>query len=222
MSKETEKVPIPEDNVERFMTLLWSMVGPCGIDQFPDILHYVEMLSQSIDRYSFEKTHSMSPQKKVHEERKKFIRIFKQRYVMAYDLEYGHKLTGIEGKLINQANKQLKDSGFDCDEYLRWVFDDYLVENPKFAPANMKQMCSTFFLHKFIVEHRGLKEERGVAEKEKKDVMALIGKGRELMRNAKENGDSVTEEKVRQVLKDFKEKRIMLSELRRAINEGIK
>jgi hypothetical protein len=217
MSKETDRVPIPEDNIERFMMLVWSMAGPCGVDQVPEVLHYVELLGQAVDRYSFEKKHKVSPQKKVSNDRAKFITIFKQRYMLAYDLEYGHRLTGVEGKLINQANRTLRDAGFECDEYLKWVFDSFLVDNPKFAPANMKQMCSNFVLHRFIVEHREVREERSKADKEKKDALSLIAKGRTLMRDAKAGGDKEFEQRVKDILKKFKDKSIMLPELRKSI-----
>lgn len=217
MSKEPKRVPIPEDNIERFMTLMWSMVEPCGIDQHPEIMHYVELLSQQVDHHMFTKKNPVSPQKKVHDDRKRFIRIFKQRYFLAYDLEHSQRLTGADGKMINQANKCLKEAGFDCDEYLKWVFETFLVDNPKFAPANIRQCCGNFVLHKFIVEHKDVREERNKEDKKKKDAMSLIAKGQKMIRDAQDIGDKKFEEKVVSVLKDFRDKRIMLVDFRKEI-----
>lgn len=218
MSKEDiKRVPIPEDNVERFMTLILSMVEPCGIDQIPEIMHYVELLSQQVDYHVYSKKNKISPQKKVHEDRKRFIRIFKQRYRLAYDLEHSSRLTGADGKMINQANRFLIKEGFDCDEYLKWVFEEFLVDNPRFAPANIKQVCSNFVLHKFIVANDEVRKERYDDERRKKDLMALIGKGRAMARDAKDRGDEKFAERVTKVLKDFRDNNMVQEEFKKAI-----
>lgn len=45
---KVERHPVPEDRLERFMGLVYSMVEPFGVDEVPEVMHYVELLWQAI------------------------------------------------------------------------------------------------------------------------------------------------------------------------------
>ena len=211
-----EKHPVPEERVEHFMGIIWSMVEPFGIEEIPEVMDYIQLLSESVERHLFERRYKVSPQKKVNDDRKKYIAVFKQRYLQFSDLEYTRPVTPIDGKLIKQANKTLQDAGFTCEDYLKWTFEVFFEENPKFAPGTIKQTCSEHFLHKFLMEHKEEREQRQKEELAKKEGLALMNKARQLIREA---SDKETKEKIRELVKQYGDGSIMLSEFRKRLNQ---
>jgi len=215
MSKDgSTKHPVPEDRAERFMGMVFVMAEMCGIEEYPEVYHYVELLSEAVGRHVFEKYHKVSPQKKVHNDRKRFITIFKTRYRQLMDLEYGKTLTPIEAKLINQTNRALAEAGFACDDYLAWLFEDFLVENPKFRPPTIKSICSQFFIHSFADANRELKDSKKRHELNKKEGLDLISRSRGLLRGGMEKED---DKNMREVLNKYGSRDIMLPELRKVV-----
>jgi len=214
MDDEIKRTPIPESSVERFMVIVFSMVEDFGIDELPEVYRQVEMLGEAVDRHIWEQRHKVSPQRRVHNDRKRFISIFKARYLQLMDLEYRRKITPVDSKLMNQANRTLRDEGHDAESYLRWLFEEYLVDNPKFCPPSLKQVCSNFFLHKFIFESRQMGSVQAEQDAQEKEAHDVVSRGRVLLRSGIGKEDS---EKVRKALKDYSEGRIILHELRRLV-----
>lgn len=215
MSKDgSNKAPVSENREQRFMGVVYVLANEFGIDDIPSIYHHVELLGQAVARHVFEQNHKMSPQKKVHSDRKRFIAIFKRRYIESYDLEYTRKVTPVEGKQINQANKMLLGDGFTPDEYLEWLFDDFLVENPKFSPPTIKSSCSHFTLHQFLVANKERRVAKKRQEQDRISGMDLITRARGLLRGELEAGEI---KKLKDALKSYSEKDIMLSEFRKIV-----
>jgi uncharacterized protein YeeX (DUF496 family) len=156
----------------------------------------------------------MSPQKKVHADRKRFIAIFKTRYAQSFDLEYTKSITPAEGKLINQVNKELLKNGFTADDYLKWIFDDFFIDNDNLGVPTAKSICSQWFLHTFLNANREIKEARKRQELDKKAGLDLIQRARGLIRCDMESKDV---KKVSESMKDYGERRIMLSEFRKVV-----
>lgn len=217
MSKDGSKSPVPENREQRFMGVVYVLAEEFGITEIPEVYNYVELLGQAVARSVYEKNHKMSPQKKVHNDRKRFIAIFKTRYQQLLDLEYSKRITPVEMKLISQTNKKLLEENFTTDDYLEWVFDEFLVENPKFRPPTIKSICSQFILHSFI----GSNEHKREAKRRKKlnDAagMDLIHRARGMIRSGISGED---EKKIKEVLDGYAKKNIMLSDLRKSI-EGL-
>ncbi len=220
MNKDSSKSPVSEDNIERFFGMVVNLADVFGVEEVPDVSHYVDLLGEAVARYAFEKTHKTSPQKKVHDDRRRFIAIFKSRYRMEMDLEYSKQITPIEGKIINQTNKLLQAEGFSPEDFLAWIFDTFLVENPKFRPPTIKSICSQFIMHSFITTNRELAQAHKKEELSKKEGMDLINRGRVVLRT--DDADPAHVEKVRDMLKGYSERRIMLPELRQAIEAAEK
>ena len=194
------------------ITLLISGCNKQETTVIPD----VELLGEAVARHSFEKNHKMSPQKKVHADRKRFIAIFKTRYAQLLDLEYRKKITSIEGKQIHQLNKELLKENFTPDEFLAWLFETFLVDNPKFCPPTIKSVCSQFILHSFLNDNRELKEAKKREELNRKSAMDLIQRARGLLRSDMKEDD---EKKLRDTLRKYGERDIMLSEFRKVVRE---
>jgi len=197
-----ERHAVPEDRLERFMGLVYSLTEPFGINEIPEVWHYVELLGQAIERQIAESKFIGNPAHRSTAERKKFIAIFQNRYLHLTDLEYNRGITGIDGKMINQLCKLLTDNGFEVDEFLAWLFDEYLRDNPKFCPPSIKFCCSNFIIDKFLYENKEQIKQRKAQTIRQKEILDLIGRARILIRVFEE--DKISKEKVVKLLTDFK------------------
>jgi len=206
---------VPEDRLERFMGLVYSLVEPFGIEEVPEVYHYIELLGQAIERHIAESRFTGSPQGRLSVDRRKFISIFKNRYLSTTDLEYTRAITGIDGRLINQLNKALGDNGFEVDEYLTWLFDSFLSENPKFNPPSIKFACSNFVVEKFLYEHKDKIKQRREDKIRKKESMDLISRARILIRHYQDNAEM--KNIIVDVLKGYRDGGIMLEKMRSEI-----
>lgn len=203
---------VPEDRLERFMGMVYSLVEPFGIEEVPEVFHYVELLGQAIERQIVESKFAGTPQHRITADRRKFISIFKNRYLSMTDLEYGRAITGVDGRLVNQLSKVLADNGFEVDEYLTWLFSDFLVENPKFCPPTIKMSCSNFVIEKFLYEHREQIKQRREDQIRQKSSLDLIARARVLIRTFAEDEES--KKKIIEVLKGYRDGSIMLEQMR--------
>ncbi len=215
MNKDSSKKhPLPANQAEKFMAMVWALTDVMSIEEIPEVYHYVELLGESVQRHAFETVHKVSPQKKVHKDRKRFIAIFKTRYQQLLDLEYSKSITPAEGKLIHQTNKMMEAQGFTPDDFLKWVFEDFIIENDSFRPPTIKSLCSQYVTHKFLDENKELREAKKRKELDQKAGLDLINRARGLRRRKMSKED---EEKLLKTLEDYSKRRIMLSEFRKVV-----
>lgn len=203
---------VPEDRLERFMGLVYSMAEPFGIHEVPEVYHYIELLGQAIERHIVESKFTGTPQHRTAADRRKFISIFKNRYLHQTDLEYSRAITGVDGKLMNQLIKIMVDNGFEVDEYLAWLFDEFLSENQKFCPPTIKFACSGFVIEKFLYENKDKIKQRREDQIKKKASLDLIARGRVLIRTFADNEE--IKKNIINVLTGFKDGSIMIEKLR--------
>jgi len=215
--EKTEKTPVPTGDLEQYLMLKNILRLKYGLDSYPRLVPYLDNEDQAIEREIFEETHKTSPLKKLNIEAKKYVAIFKQRYLQLTDLEYTRPLSPVDAKLMRQVTKALMDVGFEVDEYLKWMFEEFLVENPKFCPPSIKWSGSGFVLDKFLFDHKEKMRERKEAEVRKREMMDLINRARALMRGFVEGGKPDEKEKVKELLKKQRDEGIMVSEFRRQI-----
>ena len=216
MSKDSsDKHPLPANQAEKFMAMVYALTDIMNIEEIPDVYHHVELLGESVARHAFETHHKMSPQKKVHSDRKRFIAIFKTRYQQLLDLEYIKKITAVEGKLVSQINKVLLKEGFTPDDFLKWIFDDFLIDNPKFRPPTLKSLCSQYVLHTFLDGNQALREAKKRQELDRIAGFDLIQRARGLRRI--KGIDKKDDEKLKDVLEGYAQRSIMLPEFRKVV-----
>ena len=200
---------MPEDHLERFMGILYSMMEPFGIDKVPEVCHYVELLGQAIERAVVEsKFNGGSAQHRMTADRRKFIVIFRNRYVSLTDLEYTRAITGVDGKMIGQVISILNDKGFEVDEYLTWLFDDFLAENPKFCPPTIKFACGSLAVEKFMFLNRDKIKQKKEELIRKKMSLDLIARARVLIRTFA--NDENVKKKIADVLRSYRDGSIMI------------
>ena len=215
--EKIERNPVPEGREEQFLLQVLLSAEMTGVSEDPEILHYIKLLREQVERKIFERTHKISPLKKLNMEAKKYVVIFKQRYLQLTDLEYNRQVSPVDAKLMRQVTKALMDAGFEVDEYLKWMFEEFLIENPKFCPPNIKWSGSAFVLDKFLYEHKEKMKEKKEAETRKREMLDLINRARALMRGFVEAGEKENKEKVKELLKKHREEGIMVTEFRRQI-----
>lgn len=206
---------VPENQLERFMGIVYSLLEPFGVSEVPEVCHYIDLLGQAIERQIAESKCNGSPQNKSTIERRKFISIFKNRYLHLTDLEYARAISPIDGRLINQLLKVLEENGFDVDEFLAWLFDDFLADNPKFCPPSVKFSCSSFVVEKFMFDNKDKIRQKREEKIRQKASLDLLERARILIRVF--DHDEVTKKNIVAVLKEYRDGSIMLEKLREAI-----
>jgi hypothetical protein len=173
-------------------------------------------MEEEVDRHHFNSNHQVSSHDRDNADKRTFIAIFRNRYLESTDFEYPISITNIDAKLISQVSRSLRDKGFTCDEYLKWLFEVFLPENTKFLPASVKFSCSGFVLTKFFYDNKEMMKEKQEKEIRKRESLALMARGRQIIRQSKNIAEI---EKVKNTIKDYLEQRIMIDGLRKGIEE---
>lgn len=218
-NKPQQRTPFPENAVAGFAMTVNILAKQMGITDIREVFHYVELLSDACDRHVFEQEHQISPKKHMDKERKRFIAIFKTRYLEFTDYDYDRAITGVDGRMIQQLVKSLEKDGFTTDEFLEWAFNVFYVENEKFCPPNIKQACSAHMLQSFKYQNRDKMQRKHREELQRKEGMALIGRGRTLLREAKKRGLEKEREEIKNAIAEFGQRRIILGEFRSRIEQ---
>ncbi len=215
MSKKDkiDRHPVPEDVCRAFMGTMWTLVKAFGVDKIPGACHYLKLAGEEIDRYQFEQKSPAVTHQKEDTERRKFIAIFRTRFLELTDFEYNKAITPVEAKMVSQLCENLNERGFVVDEYLKWIFEDFLPTNEKFCPPQVRWSCSEFVVHKFLYENRDLMKQRKEQSVRSKQSIDLINRARVCMRQTKPE----EVEKIKILIKDFYEGRIMMDEMRNKI-----
>ena len=209
------RTAVPENEVERFMLMTWCFAKTVGVDEIPEICHYIELLGQVCERHVFEKDCGKSLAKVgENEDRKRFIVIFKARYLQAFDMDYTRKITPVDSKVLGNLVKVLHEMAMTPDEFLRWVFEEFLEENPKFCPPALKFLSSAFVIDRFKYEYKDKIKDQHQLQLRVKEGLDLIVRSRAMLR-----GD-VSEKQlkiVKNLLQSYREERIMIVDFRNAV-----
>ena len=217
--KVKQRTPFPEEKVSGFAMTVNILAKQMGIDECKDIFHYVELLADACERYTFDQEHKVSPKKQLDKNKKRFIAVFKSRYLQFLDYEYDRAITGVDARMIQQVVIALEKDDFTVDELLEWAFDIFYTENPKFCPPNIKQACSAHMLQQFKYQNRDKMLKKHRQELQRKEGMALIGRGRTLLREAKKAGREEERENIKNTISEFGKRGIMLGEFRTKIEQ---
>lgn len=203
-----------EERLERFISMLMLSAEMSGVHNYPEISHYVELLVESVNRQLFNQDNVSIDNKPENNLRKRFIQNFKTRYMQLMDIEYNKPISGADAKIILSTIKTIVDTGFTDDQYLEWVFEEFLVENPKFRPPSLKSICSQHFVHSFIDANREIKEDNHKKELMRKRSMDLLARARVIMRTELSQEEI---EEIRDSLKKFAAAEISIVDLNKLV-----
>jgi len=210
------KSSVPTSYPERFMARVWDDAEMYRMLEIPDIYHHIGLLEESIGRHLLKLNGKASPQKTENSDRKRFIVIFKNRYQQLMDLEYSRTVVGADIKMIDQAVKELIGKGFTIDEYLAWVFEDFLVDNSHFRPPTIKAICGQYVCHSFFDNNKEMREARERKETDKRAGLDLIGRTRVLLRSGL--GENYVD-LIKRTLKGYRDKEVTLLQFRKVVEE---
>lgn len=92
----------------------------------------------------------------VNEEKKKFIAIFKSKFLEYADFEHTEDITNVTSHLIVKLNERLIKEGTNSQEYLNWFFDEWAREerNKKYMPPTMSFVCTSWIVDKYMFMHK--------------------------------------------------------------------
>jgi hypothetical protein len=151
-----KRYPIPKDGVEQFMATVWGIAGMSGVIKIPSILKKIEELGDAVnDHITGRATGSNITGNDEQAHRKRFITIFKTRYINEYSHEYPNTFTGQDFRIIGTVIKKLHANGFGVDSYLKWIFDEHAANSKGFNPSSMKMVCCNETVCKFLQENKG-------------------------------------------------------------------
>lgn len=208
--------PVPENRLARFMPTIWMIAEALGVDKIPSACHYLQLCGEEIDRHQFNANHQVSSNQRVNADRNKFIAVFKTKYLELTDREY-MRPTDVEGRIIGQIIESLSAEGLTVDDFLKWFFDSFLKECPRFVPPTIKISSSRFVLEKFFYENRELVKQRKNDEIRNKEFLDLVNRGRALIRMSKTKEEA---EVIKNILRNYRDGRIIgLDALRKLIVE---
>jgi hypothetical protein len=216
MSREKiDRHAVPEDRIERFMGFVYSMAETCGINDIPEVFHYVELLGQSVERHLAESKLSGPTVNRSESDRRQFIATFKNRYLILTDREYDRAINAVDCKMINNLTKLLEECGVRVDEFMAWFFDDFLNNNPKFCPPNLKFTCGHLVSEKFMFDNKDMIKQRKEEKIRKKLALDVTNRARVIVRVCDKDENII--KNIKEILQNYKDGRIMLDRFRQEI-----
>lgn len=208
-----DRTPVPENTCQAFMGMLWTWVKITGIDKIPAACHYLQLACEEIQRHIFQTNNPSATKHKEVSELRRYIAIFKTRFLDLSDFEYKSAVTPVEGKMVSQLCANLAESGFTVDEYLKWIFEEFLPTADNFCPPQLKWTCSAFIVNKFMYNNKQLLKERREQDIKSKLSTDLINRARVCMRLAKPEDV----EKIKEIVKKFYDGGIVIEEMRKLV-----
>ena len=182
--------PIPNENFELFLLWLRTNSQVFRVRANTDINHYIELLDESIERHIFNLNNKSKVRtNKKQNERQKYVSIFKSKYLHLIEDEYTKIISPGEMKGIDQTVKKILEKNCTTEEYLTWLFEDYLIENSEFCPPVIKFTYSHHCLSKFFFVNKEKIKGRKESEMRVKRETDLFKRTRILYR--KTNNEDV-------------------------------
>jgi hypothetical protein len=208
-----DRHPIPDDTCRTYMGMVWTLAKVMGIDKIPSAVHYLQLHCDEINRHIFEQKSPAVTHHREDCERRKYIAIFRTKYLELTDLEYNKAITPVEAKMVSQVCDNLAEKGLTVDEYLKWMFDEFLPTAEKFCPPQLRWSCSDFIISKFFYENRDLLKQRKEEAIRSKLSVDLMNRARVCMRQVKPEDI----EKIKEMIKKFFDGGIVIDEMRKLV-----
>ena len=199
MNKE-KLISHSSDLISQHKTICSASFIMSGASKCETAAHYLRLHFEELDRFSFDQTHPKSIDKKLDLEKNRFLAIFKTKYLELTDLEYPQAYSDVEVKMIKQLVGSLLEKGFTCDEFLKWVFDDFLKAEPKFSPPSAKFTCSAFVVNKFLFENKEAMKQKHEQAMRQQQVLDLIARARIMIR---QSGSKEEAEEIKKFIKKY-------------------
>jgi len=170
--KSPSRMPVKgEQFLINAIGICWPHIQNADIRFHLNIL--AEQLQQELDtkmgRKKSRERKVVAVENTENEDVRKFIALFRDRYVQETDMEYRTKLNPDELGAIKSIIIKLREKNVDVDDYLGWVFDDFFDDQStreKFTPV-IKFICGTFVASRFFMCNRDRFRKKQVIEEKK-------------------------------------------------------
>ena len=179
---------IPKNKFGLFYSQMYLWAEICGIRSDPEISRALEILEDAVDsKMARTMTTKQSKTLKDTNKCRKFISIFRSKYLEMTDQEYEKKPSDKEVKNIDRLIGKLDEKDISVEEYLMWLFDVFHPNNPKIDPNPAFASCDSI-LQKFIYENRNMLKKRKDDKIRSMKFKNLSAEARELYRETKDEG----------------------------------
>jgi len=217
VEKQPSRVPVPEGKEQQFIAIVRILSEQFGVKEIPGVEFHLDALTESVERHLFTKTHPFENRRKSNSQRARFLQEFKERYLVLTDFNYRKPVLSMDFKQIDSVIELLNDANVEITDYLAWVFDEFLPQNPKLSPPYIRGVCGSLFMDKFLFEHKEQLRSKKEEMVKQEELIALYERARVVARKV---GKPEFAEKVHNTLKEFKSGHIMtIAEFRNRIAE---
>jgi len=152
-----EKRPYPLLDEIKMHVFLWASDNewkklPPAIKEAVTITMNEIKVSEALKSYGIE-DERVTPENLPSSEKRKFIAIFKQKYLEYSDLVYNGTIDSATLFIVGNLVQRLVAEGASSIEYLNWFFDEFMREEynkKKYAPPSIKIATSSFVVDKYL------------------------------------------------------------------------
>jgi hypothetical protein len=185
MSKKIEKTQLEKFKI--FKERLLQDAESYNVTVETEVQHHVDLLIKAVNQAIFDLENPLpeSYQKsQTHDDVKKFIAIYRQKYRLSYDLETIESITPVNGKQIQCLVEKFKEYGGTIEDYLNFLFDELLPANRKLTPG-IGLSISTFAVQQYFFIRKDTFKQNKEKALEQTEVTDLLNRYRVLLRITK-------------------------------------
>lgn len=152
-----EKRPYPLIDEIKMHVFLWASDSewkklPPAIKEAITITMNEIKISEALKNSGLEDERTLTENSPAHEKRK-FIAIFKQKYLEYCDFAYNGVIDAGTLFIIGNLVQRLESEGANSLDYLNWFFDEFMKDEynkQKFAPPTIKIAVANFAVDKYL------------------------------------------------------------------------
>lgn len=212
--KSSDSVAISEESLMECVTFVRTLTKRYGVAGGKPG-HFIDQWEEEMNRMIFELSHGSSNQHRRVNDRRKYISVFKARYLQVHDWEYPADVSPMDIKCIDSLIDKILEKSFSIDEYLAWYFEVYIPDNPKMAPETIAKSACAYCFAAFMCANGAKIQQNKESQKENAELLNVIERAKVLIRESK---TPEIADKTKEVIKNFREKRIILIEFRQQID----
>lgn len=182
MDVTIQRTPVPDGKERQFLMVMAMIATQYDVFRIPGVEHHFNAMCGEVERFVYEKEHPHINTKKENSARVHFAKIFRERYYQYVDREYPKALLPVDFKKIESLLERLEESHSTADEYLEWIFEDYLPRNSSLGVPFIGTVCGSLFLENYCLAHKDLIKDKKKSSAEQQATIDLFSRMRSAAR----------------------------------------
>ena len=174
-----ERFPASKDPFSNFVTVLLLQAEHFGVRSDRNVAHHINLLVEACQQRIVRS--KKSTRKRKITETRKFILMFTNRYLQLTDFEYSGRITDVQYKSVEATARQLGEIGSSVEEYMEWLFGEFLPSNDEFCPPSISHACSKYIFSNFRYVMKEKLKKRHDGEQRKLQEDETVRRGQVLM-----------------------------------------